>query len=400
MRAAAALCAPIAFLILWTPQRVFARQLAGPVLPWGGKLTMVERSDRGRYENGKYIGLEDREVKGVFDWAGGPEGDRVDGIFYVIGELNHLGAPVAMKVDASFPAAWIIGRDGVFDVGADRPYPTVRGFPTLPVGELETGDTWQAPGELVVEPLRDGRFTRVPFLSSYRYDGVKTVEGKQYRIVTAQYALRYRKGADPTADERLLSVSGSHTVSIRISADSGELVFMSDSVDETYQLAGSRTVASRGFILTWFTGSAPLDRAGTAQQITADLQGAGTAGVAVEQTEQGVRVTMSDIHFVADQAVILPDELPRLSAVAEALKRIPTRSFLVVGHTAAVGTPESQVALSVQRAKAIVDFLVSQGIEARRLLYEGKGGTEPVAPNDTEENRARNRRVEIDVLED
>ncbi len=56
--------------------------------------------------------------------------------------------------------------------------------------------------------------------------------------------------------------------------------------------------------------------------------------------------------------------------------------------------------LSVKRAKTIVDYLVSQGISPKRFMYEGKGGTEPVAPNDTEENMAKNRRVEIIVLED
>ena len=82
------------------------------------------------------------------------------------------------------------------------------------------------------------------------------------------------------------------------------------------------------------------------------------------------------------------------------MKQIPTRTFLVIGHTAAVGTPESQQELSVKRAKAIVDFMVSRGVALDRFLYQGRGGTQPVAPNDTEENMARNRRVEIIVLED
>ncbi len=79
---------------------------------------------------------------------------------------------------------------------------------------------------------------------------------------------------------------------------------------------------------------------------------------------------------------------------------MPERSFLVVGHTAKIGTEESQLSLSVERAKTIVDYLTGQGIEAERFIYEGRGGTKPVAANDTEENRAKNRRVEIIILED
>jgi OOP family OmpA-OmpF porin len=81
------------------------------------------------------------------------------------------------------------------------------------------------------------------------------------------------------------------------------------------------------------------------------------------------------------------------------LKSVPGRTLLVVGHTADVGSPGSQQALSVDRAQAIVDKLKAAGIPPSSLLYEGRGGREPVAPNDTEANKARNRRVEIIVLD-
>jgi OOP family OmpA-OmpF porin len=82
------------------------------------------------------------------------------------------------------------------------------------------------------------------------------------------------------------------------------------------------------------------------------------------------------------------------------LKLIGGRSFRVIGHTADVGSRESQHDLSVKRARAVVNFLSSHGISARRFLYEGRGGSEPLAPSDTEENMAKNRRIEIFILED
>jgi outer membrane protein OmpA-like peptidoglycan-associated protein len=71
----------------------------------------------------------------------------------------------------------------------------------------------------------------------------------------------------------------------------------------------------------------------------------------------------------------------------------------VVGHTAAAGTTESQDKLSVDRAMAIVEKLKGAGIPAQRLLYEGRGGRDPVATNETERGRAQNRRVEILILD-
>jgi len=71
----------------------------------------------------------------------------------------------------------------------------------------------------------------------------------------------------------------------------------------------------------------------------------------------------------------------------------------VEGHTAAVGRAAGELELSKRRAKKIVDELSARGIPADRFIYKGWGGTKPVAGNDTEEGRARNRRVEITVLD-
>jgi outer membrane protein OmpA-like peptidoglycan-associated protein len=117
-------------------------------------------------------------------------------------------------------------------------------------------------------------------------------------------------------------------------------------------------------------------------------------------TDQGVALSLHAIRFLPDQAVVKPEERSRLQAVAKALSKVPDRSFLVVGHTARAGTVEGQERLSVERARAIVDYLVESGLEAARFLYEGRGARDPIAPNSTEEGRALNRRVEIIILED
>jgi outer membrane protein OmpA-like peptidoglycan-associated protein len=122
-------------------------------------------------------------------------------------------------------------------------------------------------------------------------------------------------------------------------------------------------------------------------------------GVVVEPDLRGVKLTLENLRFVADKAQLLPGEDDRLRVIANLLKTVADRSFLVIGHTAAIGTVDSQVSLSWDRAQSIVERLKSEGIEARKLLYEGRGGTQPLASNDTEAGRAQNRRVEIIVLD-
>jgi ompA family protein len=123
--------------------------------------------------------------------------------------------------------------------------------------------------------------------------------------------------------------------------------------------------------------------------------------ITVKAPKNIIKITMYDIRFVADSAEILPDETGRLDVIAEALKKVgPNTHFLIEGHTANLNRPEGERILSLQRADKIAEELAKRGIEASRMETAGYGATRPIAPNDTAENRAKNRRVEITILRD
>jgi outer membrane protein OmpA-like peptidoglycan-associated protein len=133
-----------------------------------------------------------------------------------------------------------------------------------------------------------------------------------------------------------------------------------------------------------------------------DLSSSGpmkAAGLELDSSPEGLVLRVKDLRFVADSDEILRSELGRLDAIAVALKAIPGRSFLVSGHSASVGKASGELELSIRRAKKVSDELVARGIESGRLLYRGFGSSRPLAPNDTEEGRAKNRRVEITILD-
>ena len=111
---------------------------------------------------------------------------------------------------------------------------------------------------------------------------------------------------------------------------------------------------------------------------------------------EGMKLTVYDIRFVADTAEILPDERERLNLIADALKLAgPAATFTIEGHTASVGKPEGERKLSIERAQKMAAELSYRGIARERLVSNGYGGTRPVASNESQEGRARNRRVEI-----
>lgn len=131
------------------------------------------------------------------------------------------------------------------------------------------------------------------------------------------------------------------------------------------------------------------------------IEDSGVPSVVPSKTPNVIKLTMYDIKFVADKADILPEESGRLDVIVEALLKVAKDAhFLIEGHTADVNRPDEQLELSIKRAERIAEELVKRGISVERIETTGYGSTKPVAPNDTRENRAKNRRVEITIIRD
>ncbi len=121
----------------------------------------------------------------------------------------------------------------------------------------------------------------------------------------------------------------------------------------------------------------------------------------VKDTPGGLTIVMENLQFVADSSELLPQEKPRVDLIAAEIKKILNSgeyTIRVDGHTADVNKPNGQRTLSFQRAEAVVNQLVNQGINKDLFTWFGYGGTKPVGDNSTAEGRAQNRRVEITVI--
>lgn len=118
-------------------------------------------------------------------------------------------------------------------------------------------------------------------------------------------------------------------------------------------------------------------------------------------TRSGARLLMSNRVYFEDQSDALRAvNTPQLDALAATFKELPgTPRLRVVGYSDDSGTPEHNVDLSFRRARAVVEYLKRQGVPAERLEYVGRGTDNPLAPNDSPEGRALNRRVEFVLVE-
>jgi OOP family OmpA-OmpF porin len=106
----------------------------------------------------------------------------------------------------------------------------------------------------------------------------------------------------------------------------------------------------------------------------------------------------ADAFFDFDKSVIKPEGKAKLDDLIGKIKDINLEVIIAVGHTDSVGSDTYNQKLSVRRSEAVKAYLVSKGIEKNRVYTEGKGEKQPVADNKTAEGRAKNRRVEIEVV--
>jgi OOP family OmpA-OmpF porin len=118
------------------------------------------------------------------------------------------------------------------------------------------------------------------------------------------------------------------------------------------------------------------------------------AGFKVDSQGCTIGVTLY-LHFPFNSAKIPANEFTDIDKVAEFMKKHPEVTAILEGHTDSTGPAEYNMQLSKRRAEAVKKALIERGIDASRLKVEAYGETKPIAPNDTEEGRAKNRRVEV-----
>ena len=106
----------------------------------------------------------------------------------------------------------------------------------------------------------------------------------------------------------------------------------------------------------------------------------------------------ADAFFDFNKSVLKPEGKAKLDDLADKVKGINLEVIIAVGHTDSIGGDAYNDKLSVKRSEAVKAYLISKGMEANRIYTEGKGKKQPVADNATDAGRAKNRRVEIEVV--
>lgn len=118
-----------------------------------------------------------------------------------------------------------------------------------------------------------------------------------------------------------------------------------------------------------------------------------------EEIQQQINFAARNIYFETGKSILKSESYSSLDEVVNIMNNAPGLKLSISGHTDNVGNPSTNLLLSQNRANAVRDYLISKGIDAKRLSAKGFGQTQPVAPNTTADGRSQNRRVEIKIAE-
>lgn len=295
-------------------------------------------------------------------------------------------------------------KDGTYSIGDEYFMPTVRDVPKFPNKELSPGDTWNAQGH-EAHDLRQSfnleKPYKVPFTANYTYLG-RLKENGLY-VFTVKYTMEMQSPqvqGDFYATEVPTEMLGFSNETIFWDAEKGAI----DSYAENFRIL---MYTSYGNVYE-FRGEAyaevsDFERTSTKEnleQVQKKIDDLGLSDVNVKQGEKGLTLSLENIKFKADSFELLDSEKQKLDEIAKILEQWPENDILVEGHTALAGTARVRQKLSEERAQAVADYLIGLGVrDSYHIFTKGYGASKPIADNSTERGKAKNRRVEITIMD-
>ena len=337
------------------------------------------------------------EVTDVQDGKG-----KLEAVF-MTSERSTGAAGNTFEWGEEYQSIFLRDAKGRYDIAEKYFMPVVRDVPVFPDEEIEPGAKWSAQGEEAHDLRRAFNIEtpyKVPFKADYEYTGTFTTQdGKTLHIITAQYKIKFQTPSTSRRDIEIpLVTEGFSNQLIYFDLEKGAIDHYTEEFSITIKSNKGNVFLFEGTSegeVTEYTTNAVSQIDEVQQKIeTLNLE-----NVDVVADDKGLTFRIENIQFLPDSAILLSSEKDKLKKLAEIISEFPANDLLVSGHTALAGTAPVRQKLSEDRARAVADYLVSIGVrDAYHVFTQGFGAEKPIAPNTTEANKAKNRRVEITIL--
>ena len=312
-----------------------------------------------------------------------------------------------------YPSVFRRDEFGIYTIGEQYFMPVVRDVPVFPQHDVKKGESWRHSAS-EGHDLRDNFNIQTPFVVpvdvTYTYQGSTQREGKTYQLIEVNYDLYYDIPLKNLQNRRNGNAALPMLYPVRTMGYSKQRLYWDNNAgilpyyDEVFtimmELNTGAVIEYRGSAKAEITTLQRMDKEEIAGMLDKNIRDMGISNTTVEKTDEGITISLENIQFEADSAHLLPAEKEKIEKIGKLLSNYPDYELLISGHTALAGKAEDRQVLSEQRAAAVANYLIELGVrEQHHVFTRGFGAEKPIAPNTTEANMARNRRVEITVLE-
>ena len=290
---------------------------------------------------------------------------------------------------------------GRMKVDQKNSFPTFRSVPVFPDKDIKAGDQWSYPAVEVQDLFSDGTISVLPINVVYTFLGYEEAEGRLLAKFKYEHKLDITNSRNYKIDERIVRVVGKSETIMYFDNEKGSRVKEEYSRDYAFLLYSQDVYEFIDNGERYWYDIETMDKEKIVNDIQKELEKEDIKDAEIKKDDKGIKLSIENLHFVADSTELLPEESVRLEKIAKLLQKYKNRGVLIIGHTTDKGTEKGRIKLSIERAKVITDYLAEQSaINLEKSSFGGKGGTEPIADNNTEEGMKKNRRVEIYILED
>ena len=282
--------------------------------------------------------------------------------------------------------------------------PTVQSVPSFSDKKIKIGESWTSDG-LEVHDCRElfgmDEAIQVPFTATYTYTGDEEIEGNTLQVIEVEYKFYQNNLTEKHYNQNgtFAGIQGQAAEKIWWNNEKGELDhYIEEFIIYLYDI-NNNTFAFRGIAHGEATEYKSVNNKNNLKKLQKKVEKYKLDNISVTQGDRGLTISLDAIQFEPDSDILLPSEKKKIEKLGEILKEF-ANDLLITGHCAQRGTVESQQKLSEERAEAVAAYLVQLGIRDQYHVFtQGKGATEPVASNDTEAGRIKNRRVEITIMD-
>jgi len=281
--------------------------------------------------------------------------------------------------------------------------PTVRNIPSFPENPVAAGESWEAPG-LEVHDCKElfgmTEAISIPFTAKYTYSGNEIINDTVLQVINVEYEFfQDNTRGKIYRGTNYAGTKGFAKQKIWWDCNKNDI----DHFTEQFQIKMvdiyGNVYLFNGISNGEVTEYKSVNDDTNVKKLQSTVEKYKLDNISVRRGEKGLTISVENIQFEADSHRLLPSEKKKLEKIGEILKEF-TNDLLITGHCAERGTASARQKLSEERADAVADFLVQNGIrDEYHIFTQGKGSTEPVASNSTEEGRSRNRRVEITIMD-